>query len=201
MRSWGGDGRLEAAFLTGDLNWDDERKRSGGVDKPLLSVVRGPSAISEGGEGGDCDHDDTAKWEDVWLERCAGQEGYTYDSKENPMLRGNLRRRFDRCLVYALSERKVASDNGGDDNGDKQTALAAHSVRMIGTEPIDGLVWKKEVQKWVGGRPTGGTGTPLNLPVLPSDHYGLYAILGDSRVVPPKVAEKKGKKSTSKRKR
>ena len=93
------------------MNQDDERKRIGGVDRPNLSVVRGPSAISEGGDGGDGDHDDTAKWENVWLERCAGQEGYTYDSKENPILRGNLRSRFDCCLVYALSKRKVASDN------------------------------------------------------------------------------------------
>ena len=85
------------------------------------------------------------------MKRCAGQEGYTYDSKENPILRGNLRRRFDCCLVYAFSERKVASNNGGDDNGDKQTAVTAHSVRIIGIDPIDGLVWEKEVQKWVRG--------------------------------------------------
>ena len=49
---WGVDGRLEAAFVTGDLNWDDERKRSNsvGADRPLLGVVNG--LVSDGDSNG-----------------------------------------------------------------------------------------------------------------------------------------------------
>jgi tyrosyl-DNA phosphodiesterase 2 len=52
------------AILTGDFNWDDERKRSSGIDKPLLTEV-----IQD------------ESWSDVWLQTRPGQEGYTYDAK------------------------------------------------------------------------------------------------------------------------
>jgi hypothetical protein len=66
---------------------------------------------------------------------------------------------------------------------------------MIGTDAIEGLQWKKEVPKWVGGRPTSGTGNYLYLPVLASDHYGLCAVMGDSTLVSPTAVDRgKGRK-------
>ena len=156
---WGVDRRLEAVFVTRYLNWDNERKRSNsvGADRPLLGVVNGlvSDGDSNGGNGGGSNG---GAWRDVWLDRCPEEDGYTYDSKDNPMLRGNLRRRFDRCL-YWTNNGKNSSDVG--DRG-QPSFLAPHSIKMIGTDAIEGLQWKKEVQKWVGGRPTSGTGYNIN---------------------------------------
>jgi len=152
IKEWGGDGAVSAAIFSGDLNWDDERKRSSGNDEPLLSLI---------------DQSDSGTWKDVWLERndvkLSGQEGYTYDSKENPMLRGNLRRRFDRCLIHHPSK-------------DNETKLGIQSVDMVGTDPIKGLVWEKETPKWIGGKPSSAM-TRTVLPLMPSDHYGLCTVI------------------------
>ena len=54
---------------------------------------------------------------------------------------------------------------------------------------------EKEAQKWVGGRPTSGTGNYLHLPVLASGHYGLCAVMGDSTLVSPMSVDRvKGRK-------
>ena len=132
------------ALITGDLNWDDERKKSKGVDKPLLSVI--------GNE----------EWIDIWLKSRPENEGYTYDAKKSPMLGGNLRRRFDRCLVYQKEEEGISKPQ-----------IDIKKAHLIGIEPIDGLEWKKEVIKWRGG----STGEYKVLQVLPSDHYGLHVTL------------------------
>eukprot|EP00549_Striatella_unipunctata_P004607 CAMPEP_0118674352 /NCGR_PEP_ID=MMETSP0800-20121206/841_1 /TAXON_ID=210618 ORGANISM="Striatella unipunctata, Strain CCMP2910" /NCGR_SAMPLE_ID=MMETSP0800 /ASSEMBLY_ACC=CAM_ASM_000638 /LENGTH=280 /DNA_ID=CAMNT_0006569539 /DNA_START=64 /DNA_END=906 /DNA_ORIENTATION=- len=121
---------LEAFILTGDLNWDDQSKKN--LDKPLLSVL------------------DKTEWKDAWLELKPGDDGYTYDAKESPMLGGYLRRRFDRC---------VATGTGN---------YSFSSAHLVGKEPLEGLIWQKQQQFGKKGK---------SVPVLPSDHYGLHVTL------------------------
>ena len=124
---------LEIAMVAGDFNWDDERKRGQGPNRDLISLL-----------------DDG--WED------AGQKfDYTYDAKENCMLAGNLRRRFDRC-IYLTKEGK----------GDKAKA----GLKKFGLNPIHPpLIWNKR--------------NPYNnsyrkVKVGPSDHFaiGVRFVLG-----------------------
>lgn len=146
--------RLKCCLVTGDLNWDDERKRNkinSGTDKKLLSIINNDEYES-------C-NDGRNKWIDAWLQTRPGQEGYTYDSKENPMLKGNLRRRFDRCLYLASEE------------------IGIHTTDLIGTQVITGFQWRKEVQKWSYGKPTGAISYDMR-PLCPSDHFGLVALFG-----------------------
>jgi tyrosyl-DNA phosphodiesterase 2 len=116
---------LEASpniIFAGDMNWDD--KTDGCF--PL-----------------------TTSWTDAWTQLRADDEGYTYDTKLNPMLTGNrsLRKRLDRILV-------------------KFTDFEATGIEMIGMDAIPGVKYfkdkkvKKETKR-------------LELPVLPSDHFGL----------------------------
>ena len=136
--------RIDAAIITGDLNWDDERKRSTGNDEKMLEVI-----------------DSAHAWTDAWLHCRPGEDGYTYDAKLNDMLRGNLRRRFDRCLVW----------NGGG------AGIGPVQCEMIGKSCIAGLNWRKEKQKFSNGGfvPTGEF---IDQPVSPSDHFGLFVTLG-----------------------
>jgi hypothetical protein len=114
---------LQIAMIAGDLNWDDERKRGEGPNKELLSLVS----------------DD---WKD------AGKPfDYTYDAKENPMLAGNLRRRFDRCIYLAKN------------CGDYQVSL-----QKVGKSAIPNLSWNKK---------NPYNGTSRQVPVAPSDHFGI----------------------------
>ncbi|KAK0578677.1 hypothetical protein LWI29_014265 [Acer saccharum] len=104
-------------IFCGDMNWDDD------LDGrfPLF--------------GG---------WIDAWEELRRGEDGWTYDTKSNPMLLGNrpLRKRLDR-FVCNLNDFKL------------------DAIEMIGLEAIPGVSYsEKEMRK--GARP-----------VLPSDHYGL----------------------------
>ena len=139
--------RIDATIITGDLNWDDERKRSKGNDEKMLEVIGSDEA-----------------WTDAWLKCRPGEDGYTYDAKLNDMLRGNLRRRFDRCLVW----------NG---EGTQSRDIAPVQCDMIGTSAIAGLTYRKEKQKFSYGSfiPTGEF---IDQPVSPSDHFGLYVTLG-----------------------
>ena len=77
------------------------------MDRPLLSVVTSGDG-DRGGNGGGGEEE----WKYVWLDRRLETEGSTYDSKENPMLCGNLCRRFDRCLVWTNN-----LDGGGGGEG------------------------------------------------------------------------------------
>lgn len=85
-------------------------------------------------------------WIDVWTKLRPNEDGWTYDTKSNQMLSGNrkLQKRLDRFLCN-LRDFKV--------NG----------IEMIGMEAIPELSYLKEKK---GGK-------SLELPVLPSDHYGL----------------------------
>ncbi|KAJ4829103.1 hypothetical protein Tsubulata_033658 [Turnera subulata] len=88
-------------------------------------------------------------WIDAWAELRPGDNGWTYDTKSNQMLSGNrtLQKRLDRFLCN-LHDFRVCK------------------IDMIGKDAIPGLSYTKEkkVRKEV---------KKLELPVLPSDHYGL----------------------------
>lgn len=155
---------IKSSMITGDLNWDDERKRSSGTDRKMMSVV-------------DHNQQSITPWIDSWLETKPGQDGYTYDSRDNPMLKGNLRRRFDRCLACFRDD----------------VNLTVNSTDLIGKDAIPGLQWRKEVQKWSNGRPVGEVSYDLR-PVAPSDHFGLFVSFGPVSSKKPQVKETKRKR-------
>ncbi|WRX26202.1 Endonuclease/exonuclease/phosphatase - like 10 [Theobroma cacao] len=107
--------------------------------------------------GGDMNWDDKLDgqfplpdgWIDAWRELRSAEDGWTYDTKSNQMLSGNrtLQKRLDR-FVCNLNDFKVSG------------------IDMIGIEALPGLSYIKEknVRK---------EKKLLELPVLPSDHYGL----------------------------
>ncbi|KAL1199013.1 hypothetical protein V5N11_028354 [Cardamine amara subsp. amara] len=111
--------------------------------------------------GGDMNWDDKLdgkfplpdKWVDVWEVLKPGDSGFTYDTKANPMLTGNrsLRKRLDR-IFCRLDDYKL----GG--------------IEMVGKEAIPGLSYVKE-------KKVRGETKKLELPVLPSDHFGLLLTL------------------------
>ncbi|KVI09377.1 hypothetical protein Ccrd_012248 [Cynara cardunculus var. scolymus] len=85
-------------------------------------------------------------WIDAWKELKSKETGWTYDTKSNLMLSANrkLQKRLDRFLV-GLRDFKI------------------EQIKMVGTEPIPGVTYLKQKK---GGK-------ELELPVLPSDHFGL----------------------------
>ncbi|GFP90174.1 tyrosyl-dna phosphodiesterase 2 [Phtheirospermum japonicum] len=88
-------------------------------------------------------------WADAWTELRPGEVGFTYDTKSNKMLSGNrsLQKRLDR-FICKLKDFRVSK------------------IEMIGTDAIPGLSYVKE-------KKVKGQVQELELPVLPSDHYGL----------------------------
>ncbi|CAI7890602.1 unnamed protein product, partial [Closterium sp. NIES-53] len=121
-----GGGEREDVVFCGDMNWND--KRDGDVPMP---------------QG----------WVDAWQQlHPHEQEGFTYDSRVNPMLQGGrLRLRLDRCWL-------------------RLQHLRLHSLSLLGTHPILGGSYSK--QRRVKGQPT-----MVDLPLLPSDHFGLLLVL------------------------
>ncbi len=151
---------IQAMFITGDLNWDDERKQA--ADESLLSIINDNNDSNADG------------WIDAWKSLYPTQRGgYTYDSKLNPMLKGNLRRRFDRCLYY------IENNTGAKGGSDKCSKLGVCGAKLIGMEAIEGIQWQKEVSEWKYGKPTGAV-THQVRPVSPSDHFGVYVQFGNS---------------------
>jgi len=131
--SHGGESPLRLAVILGDLNWDDERKQKPNEtpNRNLLSIL--PS-----------------EWKD------AGKKfDFTYDAKENPMLGGSLRRRFDRCLFYSPS--KATGNN-------KRWKFESVGLQKIGKEAIPNLVWNKRNMY---------NGSVKQTQVTPSDHFGI----------------------------
>ncbi|KAL5840419.1 hypothetical protein ACOSQ3_013091 [Xanthoceras sorbifolium] len=92
-------------------------------------------------------------WIDAWEELRPGEDGWTFDTKSNPMLVGNwpLQKRLDR-FICNLCDFKL------------------DAIEMIGKEAIPGVTYCKGKQK-----------RKMELPVLPSDHYGLLLHVGVSR--------------------
>lgn len=135
---------VQLAVLLGDLNWDDVRPRSTPDNRPLLQVLG--------------THQDF-QWRDAWLDTHTSKEvGYTYDAKENSMLGGNLRRRFDRCLVCTRTSSNASSS---------VSSCTVQDVTLLGTQAIPGLTWTKPPH------PLARNQSAKHVPVLPSDHYGL----------------------------
>ncbi|KAJ3674804.1 hypothetical protein LUZ60_005420 [Juncus effusus] len=89
------------------------------------------------------------EWFDVWAKRRNNEEGFSYDTKMNEMLSGNrsLRKRLDRVLCRSAD-------------------FDAVEIEMIGKERIEGLSYFKE-------KKVRGEVKRIELPVLPSDHFGL----------------------------
>lgn len=125
----------DIAIMMGDLNWDDGRKNA--PDEELDDVL---SSI---------------EWKDAWTSTnhlrptVDAKKGYTYDCKLNPCLGGNLRRRFDRCLV----------------RGSRATVISAC---LIGQEALPGLNFEKT---------NPFKETVRTYPTAPSDHFGLVVQL------------------------
>lgn len=86
---------------------------------------------------------------DVWDRLKPRDPGLTYDGKSNQMLGpyNRLRKRLDR--VYC-----------------KTCRYKLDSIKMVGTKPLPGVTFTKSYKKG-----------PTLLPVLPSDHFGLLAML------------------------
>ena len=113
-----------------------------------------PNAIFMGDTNWD-DKDGAVKtpegWRDAWLELRPDDPGYTYDAKKNAMLRGYLQKRLDRAFV-------------------KLKHFEVKKIEMVGTEPIPDVTYHKTVSN-------RGKAEILELPVLPSDHFGLLLTL------------------------
>ncbi|OEL14619.1 hypothetical protein BAE44_0024358 [Dichanthelium oligosanthes] len=94
-------------------------------------------------------------WIDAWAELKLGEDGWTYDTKANLMLSGNrkLQKRLDR-FVCKLLDFKV------------------DSIEMIGMKAIPGITYIKEKKVRQEIR-------KLELPVLPSDHFGLVLTISN----------------------
>jgi hypothetical protein len=107
---------LQAAIITGDLNWDDERKNP--TDAVMSEVLR-------------------TEWKDAWSETKQPKDTcYTYDGKMNPMLGNNLRRRFDRVLIRCRENKNKQLFD--------PPLVVPTTTRLLGTQAIPGLTFRKE---------------------------------------------------------
>uniref|UniRef100_A0A2N9I6D7 RanBP2-type domain-containing protein n=1 Tax=Fagus sylvatica TaxID=28930 RepID=A0A2N9I6D7_FAGSY len=139
----------------GPPKWDQmySKERVEQAKEAVNLLKKDPNVIF----GGDMNWDDKLDgqfpfpdgWVDAWQELRPGNNGWTYDTKSNQMLTGNrtLQKRLDR-FICNLRDYKISG------------------IEMIGMDAIPGLSYIKEkkVRKEV---------KKLELPVLPSDHYGL----------------------------
>ncbi|KAM7265466.1 hypothetical protein ACFE04_003149 [Oxalis oulophora] len=135
--------------------WDQmfSKERVEQAKEAVSFLKKNPNVIF----GGDMNWDDKLDgpfpleggWVDSWTELRPGEIGWTYDTKSNQMLSGNrtLQKRLDR-FACKLQDFKVTG------------------IEMIGKEAIPALYYTKEkkVRKEI---------KMLELPVLPSDHFGL----------------------------
>jgi hypothetical protein len=136
------------AVMTGDMNWDDEKLRGQNLDPKMSSVLQ-----------------KSDQWKDAWLKLPSTGEttkkstnaGYTYDAKINPMLGGNLRRRFDRCLLRSRKPDAASTPH------DSWKVKSLNAV-LLGQDALPGLTWEKynPYKKTYSESPTA-----------PSDHFGL----------------------------
>ena len=132
--------QLKWAVIMGDMNWDDESRKP--IDELMSQVlVDGEQPL----------------FKDAWLSipRKKSEKGYTYDSRDNPMLGGSLRRRFDRTIVLARN-----------DMAHQQFQVLG--TKIIGTDALPGLTFEKL---------NTYTQTFSTKPVAPSDHFGFVSEL------------------------
>ncbi|KAL0654210.1 hypothetical protein Bca4012_096901 [Brassica carinata] len=143
----------------GPPKWDQmfSRERVEQANEAIEHLRANPNVVF----GGDMNWDDKLdgkfplpdQWVDVWEVLKPGDPGFTYDTKANPMLSGNraLQKRLDRFFCR-LDDYKL----GG--------------IEMVGKEALPGLSYVKEKR-------VRGDVKKLELPVLPSDHFGLLLTL------------------------
>ncbi|XP_047075819.1 uncharacterized protein LOC124685829 [Lolium rigidum] len=146
---------LATSHLESPCRWDQmySKERVTQANESMRILGRFRNVIF----GGDMNWDDKGDgpfplpdgWTDPWDELKPGDEGWTYDTKANGMLTGNrkLQKRMDR-FVCKLPDFKI------------------DAIEMIGKEAIPGLSYMKE-------KKVGKNVRQLELPVLPSDHFGL----------------------------
>ena len=106
------------------------------------------------------------EWRDAWLDMHPNDPGYTYDARKNAMLRGYLRKRLDRAFV-------------------KLKHFDVKSIEMVGTQPIPGVTYHKTVSN-------RGKAEIIELPVVPSDHFGLLLTLRGSKQADTDGDDQKG---------
>ncbi|KAH7430901.1 hypothetical protein KP509_08G019900 [Ceratopteris richardii] len=95
-------------------------------------------------------------WHDVWLMLRPNEEGLTFDCKQNPLLTGSgLRKRLDRFFCHLQD-------------------FSLESIEMVGTQAIPGVMFETEVK-------VKGESKKVQLPVLPSDHFGLLLKIAQNR--------------------
>lgn len=119
-------------IFAGDTNWNE------GLD--------GPAHLPEG-------------FVDVWTLLRPEDPGYSYDSRQNEMLQGYLRQRFDRIFV-------------------KLRDFEPTHVELIGKTPLPGVQYRKR-------RIVRGKTEFVAFPVLPSDHYGIFSRFTRHRTMAP----------------
>ena len=85
-------------------------------------------------------------WIDAWTKLKPTDVGWTFDTKANQMISANqiLQKRIDRFLISSRD-------------------FKVESINMVGTERIPEVTYMKQKED----------GTELELPVFPSDHFGL----------------------------
>jgi len=121
-----------ACILLGDLNWDEGDRPYKKDPRKRTFTKDGQMRLPEG-------------WRDAWTTKFPGasfEEGCTYNSRANPMLRGSFAFRPDRILFKGIY------------------SACPVDVRIVGTSLIKDVTYQE---------PRSGK----NLPVLPSDHFGL----------------------------
>ncbi|XP_061345514.1 uncharacterized protein LOC133291292 isoform X1 [Gastrolobium bilobum] len=135
--------------------WDQmfSKERVEQANEALNLLKKHPNVVF----GGDMNWDDKLDgqyplqdgWTDAWSQLRPNESGWTYDTKSNQMLTGNrtLQKRLDRFICRFRD-------------------LQISSIDMIGMDAIPGVLYNKEkkARKEI---------KQLELPVLPSDHYGL----------------------------
>ncbi|CAJ1941366.1 unnamed protein product [Sphenostylis stenocarpa] len=135
--------------------WDQmfSKERVVQANEAVNLLKKQPNVVFGGDMNWDDKHDGQYPlqdgWVDAWSQLRPNESGWTYDTKANKMLTGNrtLQKRLDRFICH-LTDFKITS------------------VDMIGMEVIPGVSYNKE-------KKVRNEIKQLELPVLPSDHFGL----------------------------
>jgi len=124
-------------------------------------------------------------YNDMWPLLHPTEQGYTFDTVENGMLRlhGHERMRYDR-ICYRVAERPV------EDNRSKKVTWMAHSIDLLGTSPVPSDISTIAPEPPASSAPSGFSTPPkmtrsmlvqpadAREPVrlFPSDHFGLFGV-------------------------